>query len=683
MSQHETIQILQDYIRRLQDLSTPTRNDVRHARYVKYINTFLTELGNERVYLVGSTGENTKLRWSTDGGDSDFVLVSGKTKIPVSSIEPRKGMEDYIWIKSSSQNTSLCNLQYLCPEMLKTVSPKLFTTLRGIYVITTSTSDSIPGRTRRISTTAENSKVGLARVEFEQLQFDENIAPTTVQNLRGMNERDPVFAAYLKHKRRETVVRPADEKLLKRVFNMIASCKVPGSKEDGFGKFLSFAYLVDAALRRSPIGDVEDAEKINPVTFQNKLEMNYEKTSQEMVKATYTRISSKDFVPALCVDGTLLCMIKFVDRVRHAVWPGQKLAEEIFKTDVFVVARLAPVDANLERDFRLSFNLAEIMLVKNFPNTAKQIYIVLKSYLKGVFRKTSMDHKQKNKLRSYHMKTVMFWMCEKKDLEFWEESDTLVALRETILYLQHCLEKEQLEHYFIESNLFIDFMKSDFALLSQCLNEILEFPIRSIEIFFKMDKENIAEVWLTPDEVSHLTYMQKDGGKNKNIDNIEDAMIDILRGFGEASMEESGHSPVKRALLSLIDRFLEDEKKDKSENAAKTNKVRIASNFLHQMATAGGSQSYSSNHASQTLDLVVGMASFFPSCKQVLDGIGGKQGLQHVLQATNDNNSNRDRHERLRSAVARYLDCSDDTEESVACELKQEILTYFVGREGP
>ena len=688
MADQQTTNTLQEHIQRLQQLSAPNRNDIRHARYATYVTAFLEPLGDERVYLVGSTRENTKLRWSTDGGDSDFVLVSGKLKVPVESMEHREGMADYIWIKTDKLKTNLLHLDttglYLCPTMLKTVSTKLFTTLRGIYTITTSTSDSIPGRTRRITTTADNSKVGLARKEFENLHIEGNIHIFSEPTTKMAKPRNAAFALYLQRRWSETNCLEEEKKLLKRFFAMVGSCKLPGLKADGFGKFLSFASKVDASITRPPIiGDLEVPENAD---FVNDLDMDIVDASAEKVKATYTRVSSKDFVPVLVVDGTLHYMSQFMERVNDTYWPGQKLAEDIFKTDIFVVARTAPINADTDKDFRISFNLAEIMLVNNFPSVAKKIYIVLKAYLKGALRKKCISNSQKNKLRSYHMKTALFWICEQQHPEFWDECHIELALREVLQFIQACLKKERLEHYFIRSNLFADFSKSDFILLSEGFGEILSSPIKSLEVFFEMDLEVQCEVWLTPGEVSRLKGMKDDGGMNRNIDQIEDALIDLLRGVGESPRDEGEAPPCKKALIAALDMFLEDEKQDavKSAENAQTrgpNDAKVVSNILNQLVTGGGNQSSTRRDASQRLDLVVGIASLFPGGRHILDNIGGKQGLQRVLQASNDETV--DKHTRLRTVFKRFLDCDEETESDVAFELKQEIAAYFIGREGP
>lgn len=515
---------LQDYLKSLREYSESGRQGKLKAKYVDYINAFLEAVGNERIYLVGSTGENTKLQWSKDGGDVDFVLVSGELVIPSRNLESRTGMEDYVWIRSENLDCHFCeNSEYLRPIMLKTVSPDLFVFLRGFYVLFTATNEGIPYR----SETAIGSKVGLAIEKYNDLLIGKPGEPVK----RGGNAdkgRSKAVCKKLKKRWEGVPLNQACETLFRRIGKLI-NIIIDSSSENNLS---FFAKAMDAVLNRSLIKDADCDHIKSFVQDEDINELTTLKiTDNENVIATFTEKSSMDFVPALRVAGDLPFMDEFSGRIKKASWPGKAIADSILKNDVFIVSRLAPVKPNEDRDFRLSFNIQERTLAQNFPHVARNIYIILKSYLKGTFEKRMHNVNITNKLRSYHMKTIMFWMCERMANTFWNEQNTLFALNKVLDFLKKSLQSKKLEHYFIRSNLYSGFEDFEFEFLLTCVKDIIHDPVGHISDFFEMDKAVIGEVLLNKDQTEYLKRLERKGGMTIYVDKLEDAVIDFTRGL--------------------------------------------------------------------------------------------------------------------------------------------------------
>jgi hypothetical protein len=81
---------IKDAYQPLKSVLNQAKNDIRYARYVNSINFFISKFGRERLHLVGSTDELSKLAYSKDDGDADFLLVSGKLEIPVENLVQNK-----------------------------------------------------------------------------------------------------------------------------------------------------------------------------------------------------------------------------------------------------------------------------------------------------------------------------------------------------------------------------------------------------------------------------------------------------------------------------------------------------------------------------------------------------------------------------------------------------------------
>jgi len=606
----------------------------------------LEPFSDEHVYLVGSTAEDTKLRWSTNDGDCDFIFLSGKLVIPVDNIVPKEGSEDYIWIKSDNLNSDKfavgANVVYLSPEMLKTVSTELFTILRGLYNIITSTNDSTPERVG----TALGSKVGLATEEYVNLEI-EGLPNEPLLGDKTDTRRRKSYREKLKQRVNTIVVNNDDRHLLRRIVQLLGNIEFPGSR----GKLPYISALARATLARSPNEAISDSE--------DALDTDEEHWPTRNLKATFDIKRSMDFVPALRVQGRLPCLDTFIQRVQHTQWPGVKLGNELCEKEVFIVARLGPISPDRDKDFRLSFNLAEIVLVQNLPVNAKSVFIVLKSLLKGLIRCKFKEHSLKNKLRSYHMKTIMFWVCEDNPLEFWSENSMTTAIDEVLQYLKNYLIEKRLEHYFIRSNLFLDFEESDYNLLSDCVSILSEDPLGGIGVFFNMDAGVKAETILTPEEVKHLVKVRRDGGRRKIVDHIEDAEVDFIRGFNESTRNKDGNAPIKEAVLCVVDMFLKDEK----------NYIRKIPTFLVSPLIVG--VYFGSPWIARLYGCYKGETRF----KVFVEFICSKISRKRLEEAARKDQT--EHIQSFRQAIEKFLSCSRDMEKQAELNIQVDMFVYF------
>ncbi|WAR18496.1 hypothetical protein MAR_000334 [Mya arenaria] len=607
-----------------------TTNDRRHTRYVNYINAFLRNVGKEQAHLVGSTAEDLKLRWSTDGGDADILLVSGRLHIPVENIIPRKDTPRYIWLRGDNLNEryrgNLVDGKYLSAQLLRTVNPQLFTTLRAIYTIVSSPADFVPGTERRVTSIGVNTKVGLARIEMRNLVLDNNAFPKKARG-RHVGDRCANVTAQLKLRWKGVHVYQEDVKTFERVLKMVALLKVPGTKGEHHSQFDYFATMLSEALRRHPpFKDDGDGEEV--IAFENDLDIDEQDVS-ERIRATYDEKNGEDFVPA----------------------------------------------------------------ARNMPEVAKTVYIIMKSYLKGLFQKRfNAMNREEVRLKSYHVKTAIFWTLEKHgSCTFWtgtSDDSILTGIRYVLEKIKKCLEDRQLCHYFVtNSNMFDGFQEEEYFLCEACVDEIMNDPVGSIAHFFDMDEAKKAEYWLSAEEFEQVMALRNDGGRKDFVDRLEDAFIDILRGSNEALRSPDGSSPIRNAALGVIDLFRKEEQKK-----AKGKQSRRESNCERQLGpehVLSGNRSGASvvggllnmlphkrKDVQKWTDGLVQIASLFPESRKYIDMVGGSSGVQNVLQAA----SNSDPLAEIRAAVDRYLSCPDDVVDSVAMELKQKISAYFIGR---
>ena len=431
------------YIGRLRESAKVEMNDIRYGHYAEYINEFISHFCNEKVYLVGSTGEHLKLRWSKNGGDTDFLICTGMFEIPVENLEFRDDTPCYAWLKSdglkSKLNFDLIDDTYIQTDLLRTVSPELFTILRGIYLIVTSTLDTVRDSQGRVTTTGLPSRVGLARTEYRNLKVPDGIIPdpsSIKETTSRLRKNEPkTTGKYGK----DVVIHDKDREIMDMIINMIVLARKPGSSGSHDGEFRNFAHVMNIVQKRrygcqtTKIGDCQDvgAEDVTVTSWQEKgqsipvVKPSPEKSKQKLnnLECTYEAIKCKDFVPVIRVKGMLNCMTKW--KRRQGFWPKTEDRHRISNCDVFVVSRYAPVAPNTDKDFCLSFNLAEIELARCMSQVQRDVFLILKSYLKGGFQSMhdSLKPESELKLTTFHLKTALYWVSETEDQGIWQESN--------------------------------------------------------------------------------------------------------------------------------------------------------------------------------------------------------------------------------------------------------------------
>lgn len=703
-------QLLRLYIKKLEKHATPTVNDKRHLSYVQYINAFLSLFGKERVVLVGSTAEKLKLRTSKFGGDADFLLCSGRLEIPIDNLEEREDCPCYVKIRADNLRSDACSDSidgYLSADILRGVRPELFTILRAMYTEVTSTADTIPGRESRVTTIGVPMKVGLARTEFRNLKIEGDVLPPKRSNKRLNVDRTTKETARLKKRWQKVRLNMSDMKIIQRILKIVRMGRVPGSKGEGYGQINYFADLLDSVMQRTPLEQEENSADDDEPSEDKEarpdiLDESAENGSGQKMKATYSDMTKKDFVPTLKLIGNrkLRCMVEWRKRVEKASWPPRNVVEEIFKSDVFAVAREAPVNPDSRRDFCLSFNLAEIMLGQCLTTVQRRVYLILKSYLSGLFQSRHMALDLELKLKTYYLKTAFFWVCERENPTIWTEDNIIEAVKTVLLFLQQCVKEKKLSHYFVNSNLFADLDDLACDVLQHCIQEALDKPVQSIGEFKFIDdhSDERCEIWLTADELQSLEELKEDGGRFQHLNKLEDALIDLQRGFNEGPRDANGNSPIKEAVLKALDVFLEEERQRERTNEASNisprdnaatfrtqpvprgnvSQTTAIAGLLNQFVNSGANQTVNTRESNERMNILLGLGSMIPGGSEFIAEIGGREGVRNLIEQSASQET--DHGLELRNAIDRYLSCNAEEEDGIALELKQKLTAYFIGR---
>ena len=584
--------IFENYVERILKQAKQSMNDKRYATYVLYINEFLKFFGTEKCFLVGSCAENTKLTWSKDDGDADFLGVSGKLSVPVKEIESRPDNPDFVWIRGEHLDlehtlkadliVDNCGQKYLPTSVLRDVDPRLFTFLRGILKFVGCTSDSYPivGTPLRRTTTGTISKVGLERTQFRKLTIVDKEKIPQLRKYIDLPKRLPPRKS--SEKQKQLSKEGYKFETLQKTLELFALFSDGGPTEERHSRFDHFTDVVKLLLgrwkaERDPVSvvSVEDdcGEDKNAICTENIGDSGdptmdkTEKVNSEYVvndfnlptdvKATYKEKFMVDLVPALKIEGKLECMEEWYRRGGN--WPSEKkLRDEIYNSDCYVIAKTAPFEED-QRNFCLAFNHAELKLAKSLTATQRTCYLLLKAYHKGIFVKTMEKIPTTHPLKTFHLKTVLYWVLESTgDTSMWWEENLIKALRNVLMYLQNSLRNRMLLHYFTGTNLFLCFETDICSALVAEIDKILKRPVACLQSFFDLENQGDIEVILTNDQVKCLIDMSQDGGVENEANVIENIMEDFVRGFQEAPKDENGDVLIKQAMDDVMQVVFED-----------------------------------------------------------------------------------------------------------------------------
>ncbi|CAC5369762.1 unnamed protein product [Mytilus coruscus] len=144
---------------------------------------------------------------------------------------------------------------------------------------------------------------------------------------------------------------------------------------------------------------------------------------------------------------------EWITRPRSYQWPQTELIEDIIRDNVL----LAPIGSksnNKDEDpyeWRMSFSIAEKMLVHSFNHTQILCYALLKYTLKE-----AIHRKIKGTMCSYFMKTVLFWMIEESQISEWQPCRLFECFQACIKRLMFFVQNNVLPNYFIPHNNLIE-----------------------------------------------------------------------------------------------------------------------------------------------------------------------------------------------------------------------------------
>lgn len=195
-----------------------------------------------------------------------------------------------------------------------------------------------------------------------------------------------------------------------------------------------------------------------------------------------------DFMLAISCQEWPIEADRWSTRQRSSGWPSKQLIERVVTDGCHVVPKCHHKSSNPDIEWRYSFSVAERTLAQSLTTGQRQCYVLLKTLV-------MQELSHLDVLCSYHLKTLLFWQCEKISTSEWSTNigltSSLLCLLDELL---HCVSTLYLPHYFIpECNLF-DQLHPDFlAYVARTLSDLRHEPLRHVLAYKKRHQFIVAQ----------------------------------------------------------------------------------------------------------------------------------------------------------------------------------------------
>ena len=181
---------------------------------------------------------------------------------------------------------------------------------------------------------------------------------------------------------------------------------------------------------------------------------------------------------------------EWLHRSRRCGWPTPTDITNITSFGCHLVAIGYPLSSTKEMEWRISFSIAERILVWSFNHVQIQCYAVMKIILKEFIKLRCSPPNYV--LCSYFIKTFLFWKLEVTESTFWRADNFRNCISFLLVEFTKCIRDGQLLHYFFPAlNLL------SVKLTREAQRELLQLFETAIELDIAITREcsTLRKVW--------------------------------------------------------------------------------------------------------------------------------------------------------------------------------------------
>ncbi|XP_052080797.1 uncharacterized protein LOC127718787 [Mytilus californianus] len=170
---------------------------------------------------------------------------------------------------------------------------------------------------------------------------------------------------------------------------------------------------------------------------------------------SHSLISDVDFVTCLKCHAWPNVAKKWLLRYRPSGWPSHDIISKVVTEGVLLVpiGSKSSSSAGNPLEWRFSFSLSEKLLVYSLSHCQLLCYSLLKIFLKEILNKNNILN---DKLCSYYMKTVLFWVLEEDKKLDWIPENLLQCFLLCIQRLHYWILCEYIPNHFIPEHNMLD-----------------------------------------------------------------------------------------------------------------------------------------------------------------------------------------------------------------------------------
>ncbi|XP_013398736.1 uncharacterized protein LOC106165177 isoform X1 [Lingula anatina] len=142
---------------------------------------------------------------------------------------------------------------------------------------------------------------------------------------------------------------------------------------------------------------------------------------------------------------------EWLSRKRSSGWPNMEQIQAVKEFGCHLVPVANPGDKDCRTEWRISFVLAERHLALSLNQVQRHVYRIIKLIHKHLLGESCT-------LSSYHLKTTLFWLCERIPQDRWTNEEMGQRFYDFYDLLLEFLDKKCIPNYFIQENNMIDYV---------------------------------------------------------------------------------------------------------------------------------------------------------------------------------------------------------------------------------
>ena len=246
---------------------------------------------------------------------------------------------------------------------------------------------------------------------------------------------------------------------------------------------------------------------------------------------------------------------EWLHRPRRCGWPTPTDITQITDFGCHLVAVGYPLSSSKEMEWRISFSIAERILVWSFNHVQIQCYAVMKIILKEFIKVRCSPSNYV--LCSYFIKTFLFWKFEVTESTFWRAENFRACISFLLVEFTKCIRNRELPHYF-----FPIFNLLSVKLTREAQRELLPILESAIQYDIAILREckTLRKVWsrftATDGNINHVMRIMQKTNIVRNDECLMYHANECYNLYSTLTRPSSDPSLVTRAVTHLTSRIL-------------------------------------------------------------------------------------------------------------------------------